>query len=144
MKRKAATGLTVTLLLLLAIAIYFYNNFQAVVVSGNSMEPTYKDGDKLWASKAYWLVGQIKKKDVVVLKTGDTAQGYIIKRVYGLGGDVIDWKNVPESYSLANGEYRVPAGQVYVLGDNRDVSEDSRALGPFPESQIIGRIVAKR
>lgn len=128
--------------IILAMTIFFYLNFTTVVVSGVSMEPTFHDKQRLLASKAYWLVGSLKEKDVVVVKQ-DEENDYIIKRIYKLPGEVVDWANVPGSYRLEKGEYRVPEGHVYVLGDNREVSEDSRKFGPVPIDHIIGKIVKR-
>lgn len=133
------TGFGVVLLGILVLAIFWRQNFQTVIVSGPSMEPTYNSGDKLLACRAYWLIGPIRKKDIVVVKTGDDS--YIIKRVFGLGGDRIDLINVPKSWAISQGDYVVPKEQLFVIGDNRDMSEDSRAFGPVEQSAVLGKIV---
>lgn len=141
MRKRLITGFGVVLLMVFAITIFFYFNFNTVVVTGNSMEKTYHNGQRLLSSRAYWLVGPIKEKDVVVIR-GDAPKEYFIKRVYRMEGGVVDFANVPESWSIANGEYRVPKGHLYVLGDNRDVSEDSRKYGAVPQEKILGKIVS--
>lgn len=139
-KKKAFTGFGVAMLFVLAFAIFFFLNFKTVVVSGVSMLPTLKNGRKVLVSKAYWLLGPINHKDVVVLRdTGPT--GYIIKRVIYMPGEEVDWKNTPKQHRLANGRFRVPAGHVFVMGDNRDQSEDSREFGPVPFEEIIGKVL---
>jgi signal peptidase I len=140
MRKKAFTGFGVMLLFVLGFAIFFFLNFKTVIVSGPSMQPTYVSGDRLLESKAYWLIGAIREKDIVVIRNED-GPGYIIKRVFRLAGGKVDYKNVPESWSLADGEFIVPQGCVYVLGDNRPVSEDSRKFGPVPVERILGKIV---
>ncbi len=142
-RKRAITGFSATLLFLLAFAIYFFFTFQTVVVSGESMLPTLKSGQRVLTSKAYWLVGPIKQKDVVVLKD-DGPTGYIIKRVYKMAGEVVDWSLVPETFDFRSGEFKVPDGNVYVLGDNREVSEDSRKFGPVPLEKIIGKVVIRQ
>ncbi len=107
------------------------------------MEDTFHDGDRLLASKAYWLVGGVHKRDVVVIKTDDD-RGYLIKRVLAMGGELVDWANMPESHRLGDGEYRVPEGHIYVVGDNREHSEDSRKFGPVPVDRILGKVVWRR
>lgn len=141
-KRRPITGFGITLLVVLGITLFMYFNFTTVIVSGNSMEPMYTDKERVLVSKAYWLVGGIRRKDVVVLRgsNGET----VIKRVIGLPGDTIDFFNVPEDWKLQNGEYVVPPNAYYVLGDNREVSEDSRKFGPVPEKQIVGKVLAQR
>jgi signal peptidase I len=142
-RKRAITGFGVTLLFLLAFAIYFQFTFQTVVVSGESMLPTLKSGQRVLTSKAYWLVGPIKQKDVVVLRD-DGPTGYIIKRVYKMAGEIVDWSLVPETFDFRQGEFRVPEGNIYVIGDNREVSEDSRKFGPVPLDKVIGKVVIRQ
>lgn len=124
----------------LIFAIFCSLNFKTVKVSGESMEPTFENGRTLLMSRAYWLVGPIQRNDIVVVKTIET-QETLIKRVKGLPGDVIDFMDIPRNWRLTKGEYRVPTGSYYCLGDNRPVSQDSRDLGPFDKSQVLGKIV---
>jgi len=128
---------------LLAFAIYFHLTFTTVVVSGESMLPTLTNGQRVLTSRAYWLVGPIRDKDVVVIKD-DGPTGYIIKRVYKMAGEIVDWYNVPDNVDFRDGEYKVPLGHVYVLGDNREVSEDSRRFGPVKVDDIIGKVVIRQ
>lgn len=146
-KGVAITGFGTALLFVLVFAIFFYFNFTTVVVSGNSMEPTFHNGQRLLASRAYWLVGQIQRRDIVVVRTqgqGPGQTGYIIKRVLGLPGDAVDGANVPDSWRVSDGPFIVPEGRVYVIGDNREVSEDSRRFGPVPLDDVLGKIVIRR
>ncbi len=141
MRKVAFTGFGVTLLFILAIAVIFYLNFKTVIVSGPSMERTFKSGDRLLSSRAYWLVGEIRKKDIIVIHSDDGK--YIIKRVCFMPGEEVDFWNQPRSeiWSMANGRYVVPTGQYYVLGDNRAVSEDSRTFGPIKKERVLGKII---
>lgn len=142
-KQRAITGFGVVLLLLLGFVLFMYSNFHTVIVSGISMFPTFKNGQRVLVSSAYWLVGPVKVKDVVVLQ--DTVPGqFIIKRVYKMGGEFVDEVNAPRSWSIMNGPFKVPDGMVYVLGDNRAQSEDSRAFGPVEISKILGKVVVRR
>jgi signal peptidase I len=140
MKKRAVTGFGISLLLMFLLALFFFFNFTTVIVSGHSMEPTYHTGQRLLACKAYWLVGGIKDNDIVVIRTGKGGE-YIIKRVYKQAGEVVDWVNAPADWHLAEGEYVVPPNSIYVIGDNRKVSEDSRSFGPVEVSRVIGKIV---
>lgn len=107
------------------------------------MLPTLKNNQRVLTSRAYWLVGRIKDKDIVVIRD-DGPTGYIIKRVYRMAGEVVDWYNVPDYFDFRKGEFKVPAGYAYVLGDNREVSEDSRKFGPVKMSDIIGKVVIRQ
>ena len=142
-RKRAITGFGSLLLFVLAFAIYFHFTFTTVVVSGDSMLPTLKDGQRLLTSRAYWMVGPIREKDIVVIKD-DGPSGYIIKRVYKMAGQVVDWSLAPDSHGLSDGEFVVPAESVYVLGDNRENSEDSRKFGPVPTADIIGKVLTPK
>lgn len=136
----AMTGFTLVLIYALSFLVFWFLNFQKVVVSGVSMEKTLKSGQNLWACRAYWLVGPVEKGNIVVIREV-VAKDYIIKRVYGMGGDSIDYAWIPASYAITQGPYVVPQGQLYVLGDNRPESEDSRSFGPVPANMVIGKVV---
>ena len=139
-KKRAFTGFGVFLLIMLIGSIFFYLNFKTIEVSGPSMNPTFKSGDRVLVSKAYWLVGPIKDKDIVVLHDPG-GPGNIIKRVYRLGGEDVDFKWMPDSAKITNAPYKVPDGCIYVLGDNRPVSEDSRKFGPVDLSKVLGKVI---
>ncbi|HXH60682.1 MAG TPA: signal peptidase I [Fimbriimonadaceae bacterium] len=134
------SGFFAFLVFLFAVALFFFYNFQTIEVRGNSMEPTLEPGRRLLISKAYWLIGPIKKGDIVVLNN-KRENDVLIKRVYALGGDKVDLQNVPENWRLTNGDYYVPKGKIYVLGDNLPVSEDSRHYGPFDLKDVLGKVV---
>lgn len=141
-KLKVKTGFSLALLMILGIAVFYFLNFKTVVVSGQSMEPTFFSGRRLLASSAYWLIGGLKRNDIVVIKSEDSHE-YIIKRLYRLEGEKVDWLNVPDDWSLTRGEYVVPKGHVFVLGDNRAVSEDSRKFGAVRLERVIGKVVIR-
>lgn len=140
--RRAFTKFGIYLLIALGFAIFYFLNFKTVVVHGQSMMPSLKNGQRILISKAYWLIGGIKRGDIIVMKDANP-DGYIIKRVYRLEGEIVDYANAPDNYSLSSGEYKVPAGHYYILGDNRPESEDSRLFGPVEDFRIIGKVVAR-
>ncbi len=139
-KIRKITGFGVVMLFVLAFAIFFQRNFSTVMVRGDSMHATLKNGQRLLATDAYWLVGEIQPNDIVVFQIPGKSE-YYIKRVYKLGGEPVDWLNAPRAWKLSAGEYQVPQGMVYVLGDNRSESEDSRIFGPLSPDQILGKVV---
>jgi signal peptidase I len=134
------TGFGVFLLGVLAFAIFFWVNFQTVVVKGDSMDPTLQNGQRLLITKAYWLVGDIRKNDIIVVHRPESGE-VVIKRVYAMQGETVDFYNVPDNWNLAQGEYIVPPDSYYVLGDNRPVSDDSRLFGPVRSDVILGKVV---
>ena len=133
------------LVIFLAFALFVYLNVHFAVVDGISMLPTFKNGQRLTYCSAYWIVGPIRDGDVVIIKDDykDSKTGFIVKRVYKMAGEKVDLGNTPRGWSVANGLYTVPADSVYVLGDNRPKSEDSRYLGAIPMSKVLGKVIVK-
>jgi signal peptidase I len=141
--------------LLVAIVVPLYVLYDVAQVSGQSMVPTLANSEYLLITRGW---PQPRRGDIVVLHI-DAGQGpiEIIKRVVGLPGDKV---SVRGDYATINGapeqfhhaimaapenivdDLTVPEGFIYVLGDNRPVSSDSRFLGPQPISAIHGRAVA--
>ena len=141
-------------LFLMVVAAYI-SVFRQGVVSGDSMEPTYHNGQALLVLRRHWFSPLPKRGDVVVLrKDRDT----IIKRVAYLPGDVVTneavlnptlYNNLRDYYeqqpSAANPQSPVlivPAGYLVVLGDNRAISYDSRSFGPVALKDVLGSVVA--
>jgi signal peptidase I len=135
-----ATRSLVLLTIFGLLALFFALNFRIVVVNGPSMEPTYKNGDRLLMTTAYWLFGEIKKGDVVVVvrPSGEL----LIKRVVSLAGEDVPRKYWSPLVYMMGG--RVPEGHIFVVGDNLDRSEDSRQIGAIPLSYVQGKIVGGR
>ena len=126
-----------------------------VVVTGSSMEPTVHDGDVALVLRLERTAEALDRGDLVVLR--DPAGALTLKRVVGLPGDrvamldarlTVDGVAVDEPYvdhaaidGTYLGEVRVPDGTVYVLGDDRARSVDSRQHGPVAERDLVGRVV---
>jgi signal peptidase I len=155
---KLAGWLLVPLVALLAlILIVFYGLFHTTTVDGESMLPTLRPADKVLVTKGY---ARATRNDIVVIHLLD-AQGRpedIVKRVVGVPGDTVE---VREDVAWVNGsreashpmivdptqaqDYRpvtVPDGAVYVMGDDRPVSLDSRYIGFIPLADVQGRVEA--
>src|SRR5688572_7591256 len=99
-KKRALTGFTLILVYVFGFLVFWFFNFQRVVVKGDSMLPTFKSGDILWACKAYWIVSGIhgqsqeREGDIVVIR--DEEEGdYLIKRVYRTEGEIVDPRYLP-------------------------------------------------
>ncbi len=109
-KKLIFTGFGVFLLFLLAFAILFQRQFHTVVVRGDSMEPTLKPGQRLLFTNAYWLVGELRRQDIIVATDPEDPAQTVIKRIAGLAGDTIDPLNVPRSVSLQAANTKSPPG----------------------------------
>jgi signal peptidase I len=110
-----------------------------VVVTGRgtSMEPAYRDGDRVLVRRSM----SPAQGRVVVVRQPPTGIGHdhshhrwIVKRVVAVPGDLVPREHVPALAGVQ--EHRVPAGKLVLLGDNADVSVDSRQLGYFPTEQV--------
>lgn len=130
------------------------------LVKETSMEPSIEPNDYLIMSKQAYKFSDLKRGDVIVfrsdLKLENGHKKLLIKRVIGLPGDVITitggnvWLNgskVSEKYIADGGtpgeiyNIQVPKGQVFVMGDHRAVSIDSRKLGCIDQNRIVGKAV---
>lgn len=116
----------VALFVFLIIAFLYQSFFTLSVVRGKSMEPTFHDGQVVLVGKGGLLFGPLKHGDVVVFtRNGEL----LVKRVVAL------------PYEIAPDGTRVPANHIYVVGDNLEVSEDSRIFGPIPLNSVIGKVL---
>lgn len=134
--------------------------FQQYVIDGPSMQPTLQQGDRVLLNKLSYRVHDVRRGDVVVFdRVQGTRHDDLIKRVIGLPGEtvrieqcrvLIDGRELDEPYladavragncgPTSMGALVVPDGQVFVLGDNRPQSSDSRAFGPIDIDRIRGR-----
>lgn len=134
--------------------------FQAFFIPSESMLPTLKVGDRVLVNKISYDLHDINRGDIVVFERppGEAPEEIkdLIKRVIGLPGDeiesvdgvvVINGKRLDEPYlaagirtdSPAITKRTVPEGTVFVMGDNRGDSYDSRMFGPIDVDLIVGR-----
>jgi signal peptidase I len=144
------------LLALLALAV-FVASVQGFWVSGDCMRPDLVTGDRLLADKLTYRLHAPHRGDVVIFYYPRDPQQIYVKRVIGLPGETVDIRNgdvyingrkLSEPYRIyaAHGSMtarRVPANDYFVMGDNRDVSDDSRYWGYLPRREIIGRAVGR-
>jgi signal peptidase I len=144
--------------------------FQTFSIPSESMVPALDIGDRIVVQKIFWSWHDVKQGDIVVFSrpphdtqcTGPESED-LVKRVIALPGQTIysafgkifvDGRQLNESYlpkpdplgrpipgASAQHPYHVPAGDFYVMGDNRAVSCDSRYWGPVQGSTIVGKVV---
>ena len=129
-----------------------------VQVESASMQPTFQPGDVVLVSRQAPRLADLHRGDLVTFRDPVHRQR-TLKRVAGLAGDelvVLDGRlhvngvTVREPYvdhDLVDGYYsqtfRVPDGTVFLLGDNRGNSVDSRDYGPVPAQELLGRVVTR-
>jgi signal peptidase I len=136
--------------------------FQAFRIPSESMVPTLLVGDRVLVNKVSYKLHEVHRGDVVVFRRPEKLQDPsgtepedLIKRVVAVGGDTVVARDgvlyvnnrpMTEPYvQPGTGTFQldeavtVPDGQVFVMGDNRQNSQDSRYFGPIPTDSIIGR-----
>jgi signal peptidase I len=151
------------LLVVFFIRFFFVTNY---VVEGESMMPTFQDGNMLIVNKLNNQIEELKRFDIIVFRANKNED--YIKRVIGLPGDTIEYKNdvlyinnkpVTEPYlklyksklidgkltgdftlEELTGQKTVPKGHIFVLGDNRLSSLDSRHFGFVKVEQVVGKV----
>jgi signal peptidase I len=140
-KRALVSFVVITIIVITFLSVFFAVSFRTVSVVGASMEPHHPHGTRFLATRSYWLVGAIQPGDVVVFRDPSDPSSYVVKRVYALPGSFVDSAYAPFTWDASRGRFQVPAGHLYVLGDNREESEDSRVFGPIPETSLLGKCV---
>lgn len=123
-------------------------------VVGHSMEPNIHEGQYLLIDKLFYAQKEARRGDIVVLRPPDVPDEIYVKRVIGLpgdtvevrGGDVfINGQQMQEPWALRPfptatwGPATVGEGELFVMGDNRPGSRDSRYFGMLPRDNVIGR-----
>ena len=156
-KRRAGfTELCLTILVAFVLVFGFVRPFvlEAFRIPSESMVPTLLVGDRVFVNKFIYRFTEPERGDVVVFESVNGGEEDLIKRVVGVAGDEVEVRN---GTLLVNGEDReepylnrnlpfndsygpteVPEGHVFVMGDNRANSADSRVFGPLPIENIEG------
>jgi len=138
-------------------------NSRSYVYPSTSMEPTIREGERVTVRHIPDLkAADLAREDVVLFKRPEEPNTLYLKRVLALPGETIEIRNgivliddtkIAESYLGPDfvpnirsffGPFEVQPGFVFVLGDNRNRSADSRLWGAVPESNLIGKWIAAR
>lgn len=129
---------------------------QPFMIPSSSMEPTFYPGDRVLVARfSYWL-GEPKRSDIIVFEAPFDSHKDYIKRVIATEGEAIEVKSgivyingkkIDEPYlinmpDLSNfGPITIPEDKLFVMGDNRPSSQDSRIFGPIDKDTIIGKAI---
>ena len=142
--------------IILAVILFFAINAVSarVRVDGFSMLPTLQDGEYVLVNRLAYRNNLPIRGDIIVFVSPQSPNLDLIKRVIGLPGDtvkifdskvLVNGQMLDEPYIAAapiyNGEWNVPAGNLFVLGDNRNDSSDSHAWGLLPAENVIGKAI---
>jgi signal peptidase I len=139
---------------------YLITNYQGATVVSEAMKPTYRQGERLVIERID--ADEIRRGDVVLIHVPDRYRGPALQRVIGMGGDhvvsdgsrvTVNGKPVDEPYVMrgemlpTTGPYdvKVPDGRLFLLGDHRGNSNDSRYFldrqsGSVAASGVLGRV----
>jgi signal peptidase I len=135
---------------------------QPFIVKGESMDPTFADGQYLIVDELTYRTHAPERGDVIVFKYPKDPGKYFIKRIIGLpnetikidagkvfisGGNNLDGLALDEPY-IKNISYETTAeklgvNEYFAMGDNRTNSLDSRIWGPLPKENIVGRVLVR-
>lgn len=147
----------IALVVALGVRTFLFAHF---VVEGSSMYSTLETGDRVFVNKVSYRLHDPNRGDVVVLhEIRGTTERDLIKRVIAVGGEEVEMRSCevriggqlliepyldPTVVTPGNcggdfGPIAVPEGTVFVMGDNRAGSQDSRTLGPVLLDDIVGR-----
>lgn len=154
--KELIRDIVIALVIVIAITLVI----KPTIVKENSMQPTLYANNYLLVNKQAYRFGEEKRGDIIVfqseLEDENGNKKLLIKRIIGLGGDII---SIKDGKVFLNGEelkedyikeeetpgdikdYKVPEGQLFVMGDNRRVSIDSRDpdVGCVKEDTVMGK-----
>lgn len=158
-KVKDIIGMVVYFLIVVAVMVFVVKFIgQRTVVIGDSMQTTLSDGDNLITDKITYRFRDPKRFDIVVFPFKENTSKLLIKRIIGMPGETVQIKNgkvyingyeLQENYGiavmndagLASEPILLGEDEYFVLGDNRNNSQDSRfsSVGNVSRSDLIGR-----
>jgi len=154
--KKYVKELLPYVLIIIFVLLFKHFIISPIRVDGDSMNPTLKNGDIMLLNEIGYRINGVKRFDIVVINTD---KDVIIKRVIGLPGERVDYKDnklyingkemdEPFTHEVThNFEFEVmdseviPDNSYFVVGDNRGNSSDSRIIGFINKDQIRGKVI---
>lgn len=152
---KIIIALLISTILILS---FFLNNIFIAIVDGSSMENTIHDNDILIINKKAYSISSPQRYDIVNVYAPYKYDNFLVKRIIGLPGDIIE---INDSNLYINGEkiyepyikeemnipyylkLKIPKDKFFIMGDNRNISLDSRYFGLIQTQDIQGKVILK-
>jgi len=134
---------------------------QPFIVSGDSMVPTFHNGEYLIVDELSYYLREPSRGEVIIFRYPKEPSKFFIKRVIGLPGETVTITNGHIEITEVNGtritlsepyvkaevlsdmNTILAADEYFVMGDNRNASSDSRFWGPVPQQLLVGRAFAR-
>ena len=153
-----------TLVFLVAVFTLLQLAMPRSIVHGSSMEPSFEEGERLVISRLSYLFGDPQRGDIVVFNSPSPLQDNeppLIKRIIGMPGDTVELRSqqlyinnelVEEPYvndpecrptKCRDNVWELGEEEYFVMGDNRNVSRDSRSFGKIARDNIIGEALIR-
>ena len=156
--KTAVRDILVTLLIAVVVYLGLRTAVQSYRVDGPSMQPNFETGQWVLANKLVYKLHSPERGDVIIFRSPHNRNSNLIKRVIGLPGESVELKNgvvyihkadgqtialdepyIPSSDTRPFTGSEIPEGEIFVLGDNRRVADDSRFGWLVPYGDIIGK-----
>jgi len=146
----------VALIFAIILLVIYFIFVQIFIVDGLSMFPNFLDREFMLVDRASYFVRSPNRGEVIIFIFPGTRSSRFVKRIIGLPGEHVEVKNGKiyingkqlnevnylHVETLGNASYWLNDNEYFVLGDNREVSNDSRYWGPLDKGNIIGRAVS--
>jgi signal peptidase I len=146
-----------TIVFVFVVTVLFDMVIPRSLVEGISMHPTFETGDRLVVSRLGYMLGAPQRGDIVVFNSINPNEPttMLIKRLVGLPGDTIEWRDnqlfingslvnepyIPETCRCRDEIVTLAPNEYFVMGDNRQHSNDSRAFGAIMIGDIVGQAI---
>ncbi|TET66492.1 MAG: signal peptidase I [Dehalococcoidia bacterium] len=146
--------IVITAILALAVFFFLRVTVDTVIVIGISMEPSFHNEQRLLINKIAYRLHEPERGDVIVFQPANNQEGDYIKRIIALPNDTVEIKKEavyingeklnepyiksPPSYTIK--EQKIPENSYFVLGDNRNKSNDSHNGWVVPRQNIVGKV----
>ena len=146
--------IAITIILALAMFFLLRATIDTVVVIGVSMEPSFHNEQRLIVSKVTYRLHEPERGDVIVFQPTNNQRGEYIKRIIAQPGDTVEIKEeavyvngtklnepyIKSAPSYTTKEQKIPVNNYFVLGDNRNNSNDSHNGWVVPRQNIAGKV----